>query len=256
MSQGWIKLHRKIRECESIWDDKPFSRGQAWIDLLLIVNHEDKEIMFDGNIYMVKRGQKLTSIRKLSEQWGWSRTKTTKFLNELKMARMLDIKSDTKKTLLTIVNYDIYQLSDETEKPQRSHRKATEKPQKDTNKNDKECKRNIREFLNSENETLINAFNDFIDMRNEIKKPMTERAITNMVAKLKRLSLDEFIQADILDQSINNSWQDVYPLKPGFISTRNKLVDKTEIEKEPEKELTDEEWVEMMKREDQENGLI
>ena len=251
MSQGWIKLHRKIRECESIWNDKPFSRGQAWIDLLLIANHEDKEIMFDGSMYMVKRGQKLTSIRKLSEQWGWSRTKTTKFLNELEKAQMLEVKSDTKKTVLTIVNYDIYQIGDETEKPPKSHRKATEKPQKDTNKNDKECKRNIGEFLNSKNETLISAFNDFIDMRNKIKKPMTERAITNMVAKLKKLSPDEYVQADILDQSINNSWQDVYPLKSGFVSTRYKTVEEV-TEEEPEHELTDEEWVELVKNE----GLV
>lgn len=251
MSQGWIKLHRKIKECDLLWNDKPFSRGQAWIDLLLIANHEDKEIMFDGSVYVIKRGQKLTSIRKLSEQWGWSRTKTTKFLNELEKAQMLTVKSDTKKTVVTIVNYDSYQDLDFQKKPPKSHREATEKPQKDTNKNNKEYKRNIRGFLNSENETLIAAFNDFVDMRNKIKKPMTERAITNMAAKLKRMSSDEYIQADILDQSINNSWQDVYPLKPGFISTRKKVEEKV-AEEDPEHELTDEEWMELVKNE----GLV
>ena len=136
MGQGWISIHRKIRECDVIWDDKPFSRGQAWIDLLLMVNHEDKEIMFNARGLTIKRGQKLTSIRKLSEQWGWSRTKTTLFLNELKKAQMIDFKSDTKKTLVTVINYDFYQDTATTKEPLKSHRKATEKPQKDTNNND------------------------------------------------------------------------------------------------------------------------
>ena len=136
MGQGWICLHRKIRECDLIWDDKPFSRGQAWIDLLIQVNHEDKEVMFNARGMIIKRGQKLTSIRKLGEEWGWSRTKTKLFLDELKRAGMIDYFSDTKKTVVTVINYGIYQDMDKTKEPQKSHRKATEKPQKDTNNND------------------------------------------------------------------------------------------------------------------------
>lgn len=37
---GWIKIHRDILYHE-IWSDKPFSKGQAWIDLILMANHSD-----------------------------------------------------------------------------------------------------------------------------------------------------------------------------------------------------------------------
>ena len=37
---GWIKIHRDILYHE-IWSDKPFSKGQAWIDLILLANHSD-----------------------------------------------------------------------------------------------------------------------------------------------------------------------------------------------------------------------
>lgn len=147
MNKGWIRLHRKIRDCELIWDDKPYSRGQAWIDLLMLVNHEEKEILFDGSFYKVGRGERITSIRKLSDAWGWSRTKTTKFLNELKKAEMIDLKSDTKKTLITVVNYDFYQDIDEEKEPPKSHRKATEKPQKDINNNDIRTINNDKEYI-------------------------------------------------------------------------------------------------------------
>lgn len=76
-----------------------------------------------------------------------------------------------------------------------------------------------------------------------------------MVAKLKRMSPDEYIQADILDQSINNSWQDVYPLKKDFVSTRQRPQisgNESNESVEEEKEMTDEEWVEYVK----EHGLV
>ena len=136
MNNGWICLHRKIRDCDLIWDDKPFSRGQAWIDLLMQVNHEDKEILFNGAYKKIERGQTLTSLTKLSEQWGWSRKKTTKFLNELKMAQMLDLKSDNKSTTITIVNYAVYQDIGTTKEPQKNRKRTAEEHQRNTNNND------------------------------------------------------------------------------------------------------------------------
>ena len=45
--QGYIKIHRKIQECW-LWQDK-FSKGQAWIDLLLRANHKDNKIVSNSN---------------------------------------------------------------------------------------------------------------------------------------------------------------------------------------------------------------
>lgn len=53
----------------------------------------------------------------------------------------------------------------------------------------------------------------FVDMRKEIKKPMTGHAVDLMYKRLTELSSDPVVQCKILDQSIRHSWQDVYPLK-------------------------------------------
>ena len=213
MDKGWIIIHRKIRDCDLVWDDKPFSRGQAWIDLLLMANHEDKEIMFNGTYIKIERGQRLTSIRKLSEAWGWSRTKTTKFLNELEKAEMLTVKSDTKKTLVTIVNYALYQDCITTEKPPKSHRKATEKPQKDTNNKLITMNNNDNNIVFSEYKDVQEAFEDFSIMRKEIKKPLTSVAIKKLQKRLCEMSTNPVEQAAILDQSTLNQWQGIFPLK-------------------------------------------
>lgn len=109
MAEGWICIHRKIRECD-IWDyDEPFTRRDAWIDLLLLANHHDKDTIFDGKRITIKRGQYLTSVRKLSKEWHWGKDKTLKYLRLLEQCEMIIREADSRRTLITIVNYSIYQ---------------------------------------------------------------------------------------------------------------------------------------------------
>lgn len=81
--------------------------------------------------------------------------------------------------------------------------------------NTKEKKFSLNDFLetNFQNDDLKQTFKDFIEMRKSIKKPMTDKAIKLMFNKLNRLTIDEEEQIEILNQSILNSWQDVYALK-------------------------------------------
>lgn len=106
--KGWIKLHRQLQECP-MWYSERFSKGQAWVDLLLLANHSDKKILFNGEFIIVERGQYLTSMVKLAEKWKWSRPTVTKFLNLLEKDKMITRSSDNQKTLITIENYGIYQ---------------------------------------------------------------------------------------------------------------------------------------------------
>lgn len=145
---GWIKLYRQIRE-SSIWDDdEPFDRRSAWIDLLMMVNHEDKRILFNGKMITVKAGQKITSVRKLSDRWKWSKDKTLRFLMLLESENMITKKSDYKRTLLTIVNYGKFQGSCDTDKDsdKDTHKdtdKDTHKPQTRNIRNKEIKKKNI-----------------------------------------------------------------------------------------------------------------
>jgi DNA replication protein DnaD len=113
MSQGkgYIKLYRDLQDCW-IWEGERFSRGQAWVDLLLMANHKDVKIPFGEKIEIVQRGQFITSIAKLAKKWGWSFNTVKRFLNLLENDNMLTRKSDNSKTLITIVNYRVYQGSE------------------------------------------------------------------------------------------------------------------------------------------------
>lgn len=65
----------------------------------------------------------------------------------------------------------------------------------------------IPSFINPE------IWKDFETMRKQIRKPMSERAKKLIVSKLQSLGEDK--ANEILEQSIVNCWQDVYPLKTG-----------------------------------------
>lgn len=54
---------------------------------------------------------------------------------------------------------------------------------------------------------------EFIKMRKLIKKPMTPHALELALKNLNKLSSDEGTQIAILEQSIANSWQGLFPLR-------------------------------------------
>ena len=112
--KGWIKLHRQMQECP-IWYGERFTKGQAWVDLLLLANHRDKKIIFNGEMITIERGQYLTSTVKLADKWGWNRKTVSSYLKMLENEQMITKVSDNLKTLITIENYGVYQGADEND---------------------------------------------------------------------------------------------------------------------------------------------
>lgn len=68
-----------------------------------------------------------------------------------------------------------------------------------------------------DDEMLDSAFKEFLTMRKQIKKPLaTKQALTRMKNKIERLSGgNSDLAIQILNQSTDNCWQDVYELKDG-----------------------------------------
>lgn len=138
MHRGYIKWWRKSAE-NPLWTAERFTRGQAWVDLIMLANHKDGEIRVRGIPVPVPRGVCGWSVVSLSERWQWSRGKTTRFLNELEMRQQIEQQKSRVTSLIKIVNYDQYQSNDTT-------KQTTDGQQTDTNKNDKNDKKYIFRF--------------------------------------------------------------------------------------------------------------
>lgn len=106
-SKGWIKLYGSIRE-SAVWSDP--LRLKAWIDILLSANYQDREWFDHGNVHKVKRGQFVTSIRKLAATWNCSKDTVRRILKQFIELHMIATDSATGRyTLVTIVKYEDFQ---------------------------------------------------------------------------------------------------------------------------------------------------
>ncbi|QEH68617.1 helix-turn-helix domain-containing protein [Cellulosilyticum sp. WCF-2] len=65
----------------------------------------------------------------------------------------------------------------------------------------------------SDNADLKECIKDFIKMRAAIRKPLTDRALKILLDKLDKLESTEGRKIKVLEQSIMNSWQGIFPLK-------------------------------------------
>ena len=86
---------------------------------------------------------------------------------------------------------------------------------KNNNKNNNKInKETISEMIGSIQSTeLAETLKEFLEMRKKIKKPMTDYAFKLLLNKLYKLGKSEQEYIDILNQSIEHSWQDIYELK-------------------------------------------
>lgn len=111
---GFIKLHRSIAS-NWIWQDKPFAKGQAWVDLLILANWKDAKELYRGKLVYRKAGTIACSIEWLADRWGWDRKKVMRFLDVLEGDNMISQNRTTQGTTLTVENWAIYQTDGTTQ---------------------------------------------------------------------------------------------------------------------------------------------
>lgn len=224
----WIKLatnifdNRKIRQIESLPD------GDAiiviWMKLLCLAGNINdsgyvyftKELPYTDQMLSTQFNRPIATIQlaiKTFEQFG--------------MVEVID-------NILHISNWEKYQNVEGMEKIREQNRARVAKHRQKqkllesnvtsnvtvtqcnaTDKEDKDKKKNKKreEKTYSADAKLNEAILAFIEYRQKIKKPMTDRAIDLLIKKLNEM--DPFIpnQIEILNQSIVNGWNGIFPLK-------------------------------------------
>lgn len=131
---NWFKIHRDIFD-NQMWLSEPFTKSQAWIDIIGNANHKDGVFWVRGIKIEVKRGQIAWSELTMMKRWKWGRKKVRNFISYLKKEQQ--IKHDTIykiTTIISIINYNKYQddttkgtTEDTTEEQQRNNRGNTNK---------------------------------------------------------------------------------------------------------------------------------
>lgn len=107
---GWVKLHRKMVKWE--WFKTPHMY-HLFSYLLLTANREKK--IWHG--VEILRGQLVTGRKELSQNTGISQQSIRTCLKRLKSTSELTVKSTNKYSIITICNYETYQITKTANQP-------------------------------------------------------------------------------------------------------------------------------------------
>ena len=138
--EGWIKYHRKSVN-NALYFSEKFNKWHAWIDLLTLASHKRNIVYINNKKIVLQEGQLCYSQLTLSKRWKWCERSVHSFLEFLQQEGMINFKSTNTTTVITIMNWNIYQHISEQTSEQTSEQK-TQQVQNcmSTNKNDKNVK--------------------------------------------------------------------------------------------------------------------
>lgn len=215
---GWIKLHRKLVE-NPLYFSESFTRTQAWIDLLIIANHNSGFFYKRGIRVNVNRGQIGYDLDSLGKRWKWSRGKVERFINELEKDNQIVRQKNNVTTLISIVNYEIYQADskakDKANNKADGHQtvKQTIKQTEANNKNKEEEKKDNNVEEEKPPSPEINIFKEgvFVSINVIFNKTIETKQFRDFAEKQKltineaKISFQEFIdyRKSLFDDLIN-----------------------------------------------------
>jgi len=107
-----------------LWKEKPFTKAQAWLDILINTSYADSCFWSRGVKIEAKKGQCAMSQLTMAKRWGWSRKKVQTFLNYLKSSQQIEHQTNNVTCLITIINWDKYQTEEHQIEQQKSTKRA------------------------------------------------------------------------------------------------------------------------------------
>ena len=151
--QGWIKLHRQLLDSHVFTNEKLL---KIWIWCLLKAVHTETELLVGRQVIKLIPGQFVTGRHAASTELGMAPSTTWDYLQLLKRHGYIDIKSNNKFSVVTVVNWAFYQGYNENSDSKIDNKSTANGQQIDTNKNIKNEKKKdnipfaeIIDYLNS-----------------------------------------------------------------------------------------------------------
>ena len=109
MAVGVFSVSRDIFDHPVVGRDP--DRFRAWLWMVSQACWKPAKFNVKGKTVTVERGQFVTSVRRLADELRWSKSATHRFLTRLKTDTMIETESGTGQIVITICNYEKYQLS-------------------------------------------------------------------------------------------------------------------------------------------------
>ena len=104
---GFVILYR------TVYDNPVFKdaiEASVFVWMFAMASWQPSRVRYKERVIDLERGQLAVSVRDLSRKFGWDKNMGHRFLEKLQKAEMVGTDTRTGVTIITICNYDKYQL--------------------------------------------------------------------------------------------------------------------------------------------------
>lgn len=143
MENGYIKLWRSLKGNPLIYKPDYLS---VWIYLLLSVNYQDNEFIFNNEKILIKSGSFITSRSKIGKSIKVQQSKVERILKYLETEQQIKQQTFNKFRIISICNWSKYQQTEQEIEQQVNNKRTTSEQQVNTNNKDKKEK-NIKNIF-------------------------------------------------------------------------------------------------------------
>ncbi len=235
--EGWIKIHRKILENPIISKDSDYLA--VWIYLLVNATHKEIPALFKGKKITLKEGQLITGRKSISSKLKISESKIYRIINEFKSEQQIEQQTSNKSSLITILNWNRYQQTEQQIETQMNNKWTTSEQQVNTNKNvknDKNVKNNIisaSEEASSADTAKANRKHKYGEYKNVLLKDEELQTLKENYQNWEELIkyLDEYIEMK------------GYKAKSHYLCIKKWVVDAVKRNQPKKQEMDWDEWV-------------
>jgi len=202
---GWIKLHRKTLDSKVFQNEKLL---KTFVWCLLKASHKEYEFFHGRQKISLRPGQFITGRKKAGEELDMPPSTAWFYLNLLKADSTIDIKSNNKYSLITIINWDLYQSDGDNFNSNLDsnldNKRTTNGQQTDTYKNDKNDKKDLIYVLTADEKKFLDILatieNYPLDRKRDLK---LYQALAERYPQLDLIAAIEQWAAYKLDKPLN-----------------------------------------------------
>ena len=135
--EGWVKLHRKLLESPVFQNEKLL---KVFVWCLLKASHTEHAELVGLQKVSLHPGQFVYGRHKAAEELKIKESTLYKYMMWLKNEEILNIQSNNKFSVVTVVNWELYQIDEPKSNSKSNSKGTTKEQQRNTNKNDKNDK--------------------------------------------------------------------------------------------------------------------
>ena len=216
-NQGWIAIHRKLRDHPFWRERRKFSKAEAWLDILMSArwSEEPEKLVYGNHVIECKRGQVCYSLSTWAERWQWSRSAVHRFFKVGTAMGHITTENVQNAVRLTVVNYESYQSErnlSETQVKRKwngNERKADVAQDLQRPKKDKKVKKQpvvIPENLKTPE--FKAAWADWLEHLKQKHKNPTSLAKQRQLKKCEKMGSAAAVK--MIERSITANWQGLF----------------------------------------------